>query len=77
MENNPTVTPADYLSTAGNVLNAVGVWIATGKYEPQPIRNAEGLFFSAVQQRKMQNVISFGVMIILIGVAIFIYLKRK
>ena len=44
MENSPTVTPADYLSTAGNVLNAVGVWIATGKYEPQPIRNAEGLF---------------------------------
>jgi len=77
MENDPKVSPADYFNVAGNVLNAVGVWIATGKYEPQPIRNAEGLFFSGIQQRKMQNVISFGVMIVLIGVAVFLYLKRK
>jgi len=77
MENNPTVTPADYLNTAGNVFNAVGIWIATGKYEPQPIRNAEGLYFSAIQQRKMQNAIAFFIMLVLIGIAYFIYRKRS
>jgi len=77
MENNPTVTPADYLNTAGNVFNAVGIWIATGKYEPQPIRNAEGLYFSAIQQRKMQNAIVFFIMLVLVGIAYFIYRKRS
>jgi len=77
MENNPTVTPADYLNTAGNVFNAVGVWIATGKYEPMPIRNAEGLYLSAIQQRKITNAIGFFVMLVLIGIAYFIYRKRK
>lgn len=77
MENNPTVTPADYLSTAGNVFNAVAVWIATGKYEPQPIRNAEGLYYNAIQQRKMQNAVAFFIMLVLIGIAYFIYRKNK
>ena len=77
MEDNPTVSPADYLATAGNVLNAVGVWIATGKYEPQPIRNAEGLYLSGIQQRRIRNAIAFFVMLVLIGIAYFIYRKRK
>lgn len=77
MENNPTLSPADYLNTAGNLFNAVGVWIATGKYEAQPIRNAEGLYLSAIQQRKITNAIGFFVMLVLIGIAYFIYRKRK
>tara|TARA_R100001086_G_C11646758_1_gene206147 strand:- start:87 stop:320 length:234 start_codon:yes stop_codon:yes gene_type:complete len=77
MENNTTFTPADYLNTAGTLFNAVAVWVATGKYQPQPIRNAEGLYYNAIQQRKMQNAVAFFIMLVLIGIAYFIYRKNK